>query len=162
MQASARLPTWLNSKLNLRQPHKKQIPSRLILYRIKTAMTIFTLFAANSALMILMVPLGWYGYLHGIDFWNSAQWPTWYAVAYSSLGPLSSILLTPIWMLGLSLLYMDERVRHEGYDIELMASRQLGEVPDVNVSSPLGTALYTERTNPPPAPGPSGSATGPS
>jgi hypothetical protein len=126
------------------------------------AMTIFTFFAANSALMILMVPLGWYGYLHGIDFWNSAQWPTWYAVAYSSLGPLSSILLTPIWMLGLSLLYMDERVRHEGYDIELMASRQLGEVPDVNVSSPLGTALYTERTNPPPAPGPSGSATGPS
>ena len=32
-------------------------------------------------------------------------------------------------MLGLSLLYVDERVRHEGYDIELMASRRLGEIP---------------------------------
>ena len=39
-------------------------------------------------------------------------------------------------MLGLSLLYVDERVRHEGYDIELMAARQLGELPDINVTSP--------------------------
>lgn len=114
------------------------------------AMTLFTTFATYSALMILMVPLGWYGYLNGIDPLNSAQWPAWYAVAYSVLGPLSSILLTPVWMLGLSLLYVDERVRHEGYDIELMAARQLGEVPDINVSSPLGTALYTERKQPPP------------
>ena len=124
------------------------------------AMTLFTTFATYSALMILMVPLGWYGYLNGIDPFNSTQWPTWYAVAYSSLGPLSSILLTPVWMLGLSLLYVDERVRHEGYDIELMASRQLGEVPDVNVSSPLGTALYSERKQPPPAPRKTGSVIG--
>ncbi len=123
-------------------------------------MSLFTTFATYSALMILMVPLGWYGYLHGIDLWNSAQWPTWYAVAYSVLGPLSSILLTPVWMLGLSLLYVDERVRHEGYDIELMAARQLGEVPDVNVSSPFGTALHTERKAPPPAPRPTGSILG--
>jgi hypothetical protein len=114
------------------------------------AMTLFTTFATNSALMILMAPLGWYGYLNGIDVLNPGQWPTWYAVAYSVLGPLSSILLTPVWMLSLSLLYVDERVRHEGYDIELMAARQLGEVPDINVSSPLGTALYSERKTPPP------------
>lgn len=124
------------------------------------AMTLFTAFATYSALMILMVPLGWYGYINGIDPFNSSQWPTWYAVAYSVLGPLSSILLTPVWMLGLSLLYVDERVRHEGYDIELMASRQLGEVPDVNVSSPLGTALYSERKQPPPAPRATGSVIG--
>jgi len=117
------------------------------------AMTLFTTFATYSALMILAVPLGWYGYLHGVDPWNSAQWPAWYAIAYSVLGPLSSIVLTPVWMLGLSLLYVDERVRHEGYDIELMAARQLGELPDVNVSSPLGTALHSlERQPPPPGP----------
>ncbi len=115
------------------------------------AMTLFTTFATNSALMILLIPLGWYGYLNGVDPLNSTQWPAWYAIAYSVLGPLSSILLTPVWMLGLSLLYVDERVRHEGYDIELMAARQLGELPDIDVSSPLGTALYTERTQPPPA-----------
>lgn len=114
------------------------------------AMTLFTTFATNSALMILLVPLGWYGYLNGVDPLNSAQWPAWYAIAYSVLGPLSSILLTPVWMLGLSLLYVDERVRHEGYDIELMAARQLGELPDIDVSSPLGTALSSERKQPPP------------
>ena len=68
-----------------------------------------------------------------------------------------SILLTPVWMLGLSLLYVDERVRHEGYDIELMASRQLDEFPDVNVTSPLGTALHTIKPKqPPPMPRSSG------
>src|SRR5829696_3453798 len=117
------------------------------------AMTLFTTFATYSALMILLIPLGWYGYLSGIDPWNSEQWPAWYAIAYSVLGPLSSIVLTPVWMLGLSLLYLDERVRHEGYDIELMAARQLGELPDVNVSSPLGTALHSlEAKQPPPGP----------
>jgi hypothetical protein len=121
------------------------------------AMTLFTTFATYSALMILVIPLGWYGYLSGVDPspWNSAQWPAWYAVAYSVLGPLSSILLTPVWMLGLSLLYVDERVRHEGYDIELMAARQLSEMPDVDVSSPFGPALSSSvRKLPPPPPPP--------
>lgn len=118
------------------------------------AMTLFTTFATYSALMILLVPLTWYGYISGIDPFNSAQWPAWYSIAYSVLGPLSSVLLTPVWMLGLCLLYVDERVRHEGYDIELMAARQLGELPDVNVSSPLGTALSSiaGQKQPPPAP----------
>lgn len=112
------------------------------------AMTLFTSFATNSALMILIIPLGWYGYLNGIDPFNSTQWPAWYSISYSVLGTLSSILLTPVWVLGLSLLYIDERVRHEGYDIELMAARQLGELPDVQVSSPLGPALSQEQSFP--------------
>ncbi len=117
------------------------------------AMTLFTSFATYSALMILVLPLGWYGYLSGINPWDASQWPVWYAIAYSVLGPLSAILLSPVWMLGLSLLYVDERVRHEGYDIELMAARQLGELPDVNVTSPLGTALSSiSGKQPPPAP----------
>ena len=118
------------------------------------AMTLFTSFATYSALMVLLVPLWWYGYISGVDLVNSENWPAWYSIAYSVLWPLSSILLTPVWMLGLSLLYVDERVRHEGYDIELMAARQLGELPDVNVSSPLGTALSSiaGQKQPPPAP----------
>ncbi len=118
------------------------------------AMTLFVTFATQSALMILVVPLGWYGYLTGIDPspWNSASWPAWYAIGYSVLGPLSSILLTPIWMLGLSLLYVDERVRHEGYDIELLASQRLGEMPALNVSSPFGTALAVDPGKLPPPP----------
>ncbi len=121
------------------------------------AMTIFTTFATYSALMVLLIPLGWYGYLAGVDPFNSANWPAWYAVTYNVLAPLSSILLTPVWMLGLSLLYVDERVRHEGYDIELMAARQLGELPNVDVTSPLGTALSSTGRPPelPPGPRPS-------
>jgi len=118
------------------------------------AMTLFTTFAAYSALMVLLIPLGWIGYLTGVNVWNSAQWPAWYSISYSVLGPISSILLTPVWMLGLSLLYVDERVRHEGYDIELMAARQLGELPDVDVTSPFGTALSSTVTPPPPPVGP--------
>ncbi len=107
------------------------------------AMTLFIVFATYSALMILVIPLGWYGYLNGIDPspWNATAWPAWYTIGYSVLEPLSSILLAPVWMLGLSLLYVDERVRHEGYDIELMASRQLAEMPQLNVTSPLAPAI---------------------
>ncbi|HEX8492731.1 MAG TPA: hypothetical protein VF658_07825 [Pyrinomonadaceae bacterium] len=95
------------------------------------AMFLFTSFATYSALMILIIPLGWYGYLNGVDLnpMSSADWPTWYAIAYSVVSQLSYILLLPVWMLGLSLLYVDERVRHEGYDIELLAARQMGAMP---------------------------------
>ncbi|HEY9402815.1 MAG TPA: hypothetical protein VIQ24_08975 [Pyrinomonadaceae bacterium] len=96
-----------------------------------TAMFLFTTFATYSALMLFIIPLGWYGYLHGINPFalDEAQWPIWYAIGYQVLTQASSILLAPVWMLGLSLLYVDERVRHEGYDIELMAVQRLGEMP---------------------------------
>jgi hypothetical protein len=107
------------------------------------AMTLFIVFVTYSALMILVIPLGWYGYLNGIDPapWNAAQWPVWYAIGYSVLEPLSSIMLAPVWMLGMSLLYVDERVRHEGYDIELMASQRLPPMPQLNVLSPFAPAI---------------------
>ena len=107
------------------------------------AMTFFITFATYSALMILVIPLGWYGYINGIDPspWNAAQWPAWYAIGYSVIEPLSSIMLAPVWMLGMSLLYVDERVRHEGYDIELMASQRLGAMPQLNVASPFAPAI---------------------
>ena len=115
------------------------------------AMTLFTTFGIMSAMILLLVIIGFIGAATGVNMRDSSEWPIWYAILYSILGPLSSILLTPVWMLGLSLLYVDERVRHEGYDIELMAARQLGELPDVNVTSPLGTALHSmERKQPPP------------
>jgi len=121
------------------------------------AMTLFTTFATVSALMILFVIINLIGSLSGINPVNSTEWPAWYGIAYSILGPFSSIMLTPVWMLGLSLLYLDERVRHEGYDIELMAAKQLGEIPDINVTSPLGTALHSMDRKRPPAPPTSGS-----
>jgi hypothetical protein len=95
------------------------------------AMFLFYWFATWSALMILIIPLGWYGYMQGVNVWltKAATWPMWYAVGYSVITQASAILLAPVWMLGLSLMYVDERVRQEGYDVELLASRQLGGMP---------------------------------
>ena len=118
-----------------------------------TAMFLFTTFATYSALMLLVVPLGWYGYLQGINpvAFEEADWPLWYAVSYQALTQVSYILLAPVWMLGLSLLYVDERVRHEGYDIELLAQQRLGDMPALpgGGPAPLTPALHTAAQNPP-------------
>lgn len=121
------------------------------------AMALFTFFATYSALMLLMIPLGWYGYLNGVDLSPfGSNHPTWYAISYEVILQCSHILLAPIWMLGLSLLYVDERMRHEGYDIELMAARQLPEMPTLpGVVSPFAPALVSGRAPKfvPPPPG---------
>ena len=112
------------------------------------AMTLFTVFATYSALMLLVIPLSWYGYLNGVDIspFSRFEQPAWYSIGYEVIVQCSHILLAPIWMLGLSLLYVDERVRHEGYDIELMATRQLPEMPNLpGVVSPFAPALVTSR-----------------
>jgi hypothetical protein len=129
------------------------------------AMTLFTLFATYSALMLLMIPLGWLGWVSGIDVSPvGTTWPAWYAIGYEVILQCSHILLAPIWMLGLSLMYVDERVRHEGYDMELMAARQLPPMPELpGVNSPFAPALVTRRTKtfmPPPAPMPPPSVLG--
>ena len=132
------------------------------------AMTLFTSFATYSALALLILPLGVYGWLNGVNVSIlSGNWPTWYSIGYQVILQCSHIMLAPIWMLGFSLLYVDERVRHEGYDIELMAARQLPEMPNLaGVVSPFAPALVTGRAPkfvPPPFnPRPPGSVLGPS
>jgi hypothetical protein len=109
------------------------------------ALFIFTLLATYSALALFYVPLGWYGYLNGVEFfsYDPDAIPAWYAIASQVISQASLILLMPVWMIGLCLLYVDERVRHEGYDIELMAARRLGEIPALSPSynNPLQPAL---------------------
>ena len=121
------------------------------------AMFVFTFFAFYSAVSVLIVPLGLYGWLSGV---NQAESPAWYSIGYGVVSECSQILLAPIWMLGLSLLYVDERVRHEGYDIELMAARQLPEMPKLDVASPLAPALALGPSKAPPPPVPRGSVLG--
>jgi hypothetical protein len=59
-------------------------------------------------------------------------------------------------MMGLSLLYVDERVRHEGYDIELMAAQVFGEMPAVpaGLNAPLAPAIAAPQGPPPRPPAP--------
>jgi hypothetical protein len=119
-------------------------------------MFLFTGFAWYSAAALLIVPLGWYAYLHGLDplGMDPTRTPLWYSVSKNVLGQVSTILMAPVWMMGLSLLYVDERVRHEGYDIELLAAQVLGEMPAVpaGYNAPLAPAIAAPRPPAPPAP----------
>lgn len=110
-------------------------------------MFMFTTFASYSALMLLFVPLLWFAYFNGLDLnpfsFDAARAPAWYTISLHVLRQLSAILLAPVWMMGLSLLYVDERVRQEGYDIELLAAQRLGSMPDLptGYKAPLTPAI---------------------
>lgn len=109
------------------------------------ALFAFTIMATLSALALLYVPLTWYAWANGIELsgFNADLVPAWLEIGYSLIWQISFILLSPIWTIGLCLLYVDERVRSEGYDIELMAARRLGEIPSVPQTyvNPLQPAL---------------------
>ncbi len=90
------------------------------------AILLFQIYVAWSLVLLLLIPLGWYGYFNGIDvnpFGGTA--PLWYNIAQQTLTQLSEILLAPIAMVSFTLLYLDVRVRREGFDVELLANRQL-------------------------------------
>jgi len=120
------------------------------------ALFIFSTVATYSALALLYVPLLWYAWTQGVEVLNfeSDLVPAWYEIASQLVWQASLILLTPVWMVGLCLLYVDERVRHEGYDIELMAARRLGEIPSVphTYINPLQPALGAQKLPEPPSP----------
>ena len=109
------------------------------------ALFVFSFVATYSALAILYVPLAWYAWGTGVELmsFNADIMPAWYEISYNLIWQVSFILLSPVWMIGLCLLYVDERVRSEGYDIELMAARRLGEIPSVphTYINPLQPAL---------------------
>ena len=96
--------------------------------------------------MLLLVPLGLVRVperRQPVSSWTRTRLPAWYTVSSAALGQVSTILLAPVWMMGLSLLYVDERVRHEGYDIELLAAQVFGEMPAVprGLHAPLAPAI---------------------
>lgn len=117
------------------------------------ALIIFSTVATYSALAILYVPLAWYASVQGVELFSfdADSIPAWYEIASQLISQTSLILLSPVWMVGSCLLYVDERVRHEGYDIELMAARQLGEIPAVPKMyvNPLQPALASHRVTAP-------------
>ncbi|HEX8284886.1 MAG TPA: proline-rich domain-containing protein [Pyrinomonadaceae bacterium] len=108
-------------------------------------MFLFTGFAWYSAGILLLLPLGWFAYLNGVNPFelDATRLPAWYTVGRAALGQVSTTLLAPVWMMGLSLLYVDERVRHEGYDIELLAAQVFGQMPAVPTGyhAPLAPAI---------------------
>lgn len=53
--------------------------------------------------------------------------PLWAAIYEIGIGFVMISLITPIYTVGLTLIYIDARIRKEGYDIELMMQRTGGE-----------------------------------
>ncbi len=94
---------------------------------------VFTTVATYSALAILYAPLAWYASVNGVELlaFDRDLIPAWYEIANNLIWQISLIVLSPVWMIGLCLLYVNSRVRNEGYDIELMAAARLGEIPAV-------------------------------
>lgn len=114
------------------------------------ALFTFTTVAAYSALALLYVPIAWYASANDVPLmsFDADLIPAWYEIAYNLIWQISFVLLSPVWMIGLCLLYVDERVRAEGYDIELMAAARLGDIPSVpdTYVNPLHPALANAAT----------------
>ncbi len=111
------------------------------------AIFLFEFYVAWSLLLLLVVPFDVYAYLRGVEIAPFAMdRPLWYSIVYQTLTQVSEILLAPTALLGFTLLYIDSRVRKEGFDIELLANRYL---PAFNLLPPLEIRRPLPATKPP-------------
>lgn len=113
------------------------------------ALSIFTLVAIYSALSLLYIPLSVYAWLNGVQLFTmdaADTLPAWFEISSQVIFQGSLILIIPVLMIGLCLLYVDERTKKEGYDIELLAAVRLGEMPSVpdEFVNPLQPAISGE------------------
>lgn len=96
------------------------------------ALMLFWFYVAWSLWLLLFLPLlslsKWFGFE-----WNPFRQdiPFWFSISYQTLTQVSEIVIAPIAMLGFTLLYLDSRVRKEGFDVELMANRLLPPTADM-------------------------------
>ncbi|MEO6725008.1 MAG: hypothetical protein ABIU20_06155 [Blastocatellia bacterium] len=106
------------------------------------ALLLFWLYVAWSVWSLLYFPLGLVAYWFGTDPnpFNQNN-PLWFVIAYQTLTPISEILITPVAMLGLTLLYLDSRVRKEGFDVELLANRLMPPTPQMRHAPPTPRAV---------------------
>ena len=94
------------------------------------AVLLFQFCVAWSLYALLLVPLGWFSYFHeteglSVTSFFDTTGPLWFTIAQQTLTQLAEILIAPIVLLSFTLLYLDSRVRKEGFDIELLANRVL-------------------------------------
>lgn len=92
----------------------------------------FWIYGAWSLWLLLMVPAGWFAFWLGveIDLLRSLQpfsteGPLWYRVVQLTATQISELFVAPLAMLGFTLLYLDTRIRREGFDIQILAERYL-------------------------------------
>jgi hypothetical protein len=111
------------------------------------ALVLFQICVALSLYWLLMIPLGWYGYWNGVELdFFSAHTPLWFNIAQQTLAQIGEILIAPIILLGFTLLYLDTRVRNEGFDVELLANRilPLARVTEAPPNTPARRISWTD------------------
>ncbi len=94
-------------------------------------LSMFTLISMYIILALLYLPIVFCLYFSNVEMLNwtdSRTAPMWYTIANETIFQISLIFTSPILMSGLCLLYFDEKIRKEGYDVELLAARYLEEV----------------------------------
>ncbi len=90
------------------------------------ALVFFYVYISWSVLLLFMLPVYLYAGMNGIEGGPfNLQQPLWYTVLSNTISQASEILLLPVLLIGFILLYIDSRVRREGYDLELLANRYL-------------------------------------
>lgn len=101
------------------------------------ALSVFAVVASYSVLAILYVPIVWYAWVTGFETmgFDGRATPLWFDMAGQLVGQASLLITIPILISGLCLLYIDKRVAREGFDIEMMAARELCEVPGTSSAS---------------------------
>ncbi|MFN0084403.1 MAG: hypothetical protein ACKVX9_03355 [Blastocatellia bacterium] len=98
------------------------------------AVILFWVYVAWSLWVLLKVPVGFYADSVGVDISPfNPNAPLWYSIANQTITQVSEILIAPIAMLGFTLLYLNSRVRQEGYDVELLANRVLAPPPRIEM-----------------------------
>ncbi|HEY6332442.1 MAG TPA: DUF4013 domain-containing protein [Blastocatellia bacterium] len=105
------------------------------------AIALFAYFVKLSVSAAIGIPIAaWLGLNGSLTIEIMAQ--PWWSAIFSAIEQISSLLILPISMISLTLLYFDNRVRKEGYDLDLLTM-------DLPVSAP---AAYTWAPAQSPAP----------
>lgn len=84
------------------------------------AIILFVYFVSLSLLAAFMVPISLTLYVFDVFSAEFLTSPIWNVIS-TSFSQVSNLLVLPLWVISFTLLYFDNRVRKEGYDLELLA-----------------------------------------
>ena len=85
------------------------------------AIALFAYFVRLSLFAAFSVPTGLFYLFSGVDIEDLFSNQTWSTIT-GSFWELAGLLSLPIWAVSLTLLYFDNRVRKEAYDLQLLAA----------------------------------------
>jgi hypothetical protein len=93
--------------------------------------------------LIYIVTLLWEGPLLAAFGYHAAQLktaviPTWFAISVAVGSFVTQSLVGPLLTIALSLVYYDERVRKEAFDLQLMMSTVEGKLPGTSAAAGAG------------------------